>query len=81
MNANARRLLGEVLELPSADRAELFERLGARLEAEQGDEPSGVSEAWRAEIARRIARIDAGDTQLVAIEDLERELWDRMEGR
>jgi putative addiction module component (TIGR02574 family) len=74
MNANARRLLDEAMGLPSAHRAELFELLGARLEAEHG-EAGALSEPWRAEMARRIARIDAGETELLDVEDVERELW------
>lgn len=74
MDANARRLLDEAMSLPSADRAELFEQLGARLEAEHG-EAGAVSDAWRAEVAGRIALIDAGETELLDVEEVERELW------
>jgi putative addiction module component (TIGR02574 family) len=75
MNAKARRLLDEAMKLPSADRAELFEQLGARLETEHGGEAGALSDAWRAEVARRIARVDAGQVELLDVEELERELW------
>jgi hypothetical protein len=39
------------------------------------DEAGALSDTWRAEIVRRIASIDAGQTELVDVEDLERELW------
>jgi len=74
MNANARRLLDEAMSLPSAERAELFEHLGARLEAEQA-EAGPLSDAWRAEVARRVARLDAGQAHLLDAEEVERELW------
>lgn len=74
MNANARRLLDEAMRLPSAERAELFEHLGARLEAEHA-EAGALSAAWRAEVAQRITRVDSGQTQLLDVEELERELW------
>lgn len=74
MSSNARRLLDEAMRLPLAERAELFEHLGARLEAEQA-ETGTLSDAWRAEVARRVARIDAGQAHLLDAEDLERELW------
>lgn len=74
MTAAARRLLEEARQLSSAERVELFERLGAELEAEAGDEPA-PSDAWRREIQRRIARIDAEEVELVDADELERELW------
>jgi putative addiction module component (TIGR02574 family) len=76
MNAKARRVLEEAMGLPIADRAELFEQLGARLEADESQTSGGpLSEAWRSEITRRIARIDGGQTELLDVENLERELW------
>jgi hypothetical protein len=36
---------------------------------------SSLSDAWRAEVVRRVARIDAGETELLDVEDVERELW------
>lgn len=71
MSSNARRLLDEAMRLPSAERVELYEHLGARLEAETGTS----SEAWRVEVARRVARLDAGQAHLLDAEELERELW------
>lgn len=74
MTANAQRVLAEARKLSTADRADLFERLGAELEAEAAD--GGIpSQAWRNEIHERIARIDAGETELIDADELERELW------
>lgn len=72
VGANAERLLEELLKLPSSERVEVFERLGAHLEAEHG-EPLSV--AWRDEISRRISRLDAGHSELVSAEEVERDLW------
>ena len=72
MSADAERLLGELLRLPTSDRVEVFERLGAHLDAEQR---APLSESWRAEIARRIARLDEGQTEPLDVDELERELW------
>jgi hypothetical protein len=38
-------------------------------------EVEASSDACRSEIARRIARIDAGQTELLDVEQVERELW------
>jgi hypothetical protein len=38
-------------------------------------EAGGLSDVWRAEVARRICRVDAGETELLDVEDVERELW------
>lgn len=76
MTANAQRVLAEARKLSTADRADLFERLGAELEAEAEAADGGLlSQAWRDEIHERIARIDAGETELVDADELERELW------
>lgn len=72
VSANVDRLLRELLELDSAERVEIFDRLGAHLEAEYG---KPVPDAWRDEISRRISRFDTGDTKPIAVEDLERDLW------
>jgi hypothetical protein len=70
MTANAQRVLAEARKLSAAD---LFERLGAELEAEAA-EGGLLSQAWRDEIHERIARIDAGETELIDADELEREL-------
>ncbi len=74
MTVDTQRVLAEARKLSPADRAELFERLGAELEAEAADDGL-LSQAWRDEIHQRIARIDAGETQLIDADELESALW------
>lgn len=56
MSAVAEQLKSQLGLLPVADRAELAEYLLTSLEPEE----EGVAEAWRAEIARRVADIRSG---------------------
>lgn len=56
------------LELPEVERAELVSRLQDSLVG------SGVDQAWRAEVRRRLARIDAGDVEWIDGEEVLAEL-------
>jgi putative addiction module component (TIGR02574 family) len=57
MNTRAKELLEDALGLPDVDRAELAAELIASLDP--GIEQD-AAEAWDAEIARRVAELDAG---------------------
>lgn len=69
MTSQALQLLQSALNLGEPDRAFLAERLLESLEAED-DFP--LSEAWRAEIARRIEQLDKGEAKLIPAEEVMR---------
>ncbi len=75
MSAKADAVLTLALDLPEEDRAEiaaaLFESIGPPTEA-------GVEEAWRQEVARRVAAIDAGQATIVPWEGVRRRLVMRL---
>jgi putative addiction module component (TIGR02574 family) len=54
-----------VLSLPAGDRARLARRL-----IESLDQDADVEAAWDEEIARRVARIEAGEAELVPAEEV-----------
>lgn len=56
----------ELLKLPVEDRAQAAKVL---LDSLDGERDVGAEEAWAAEIERRIARIQAGQANLIASED------------
>lgn len=57
MNAIARKLLAEAMDLPDAERAELAAGLIESLDHELDSE---VATAWGTEVQRRVAELDAG---------------------
>jgi putative addiction module component (TIGR02574 family) len=71
------RLEAEVLELPASERARLAQRLLESLDDEEPDDPAEVAQAWEAEIARRLAELDAGATVLIPAEQVLAELHAR----
>lgn len=68
MTNAARNLLHEAMKLDAAERAELAAELLASLD---GEPEEGVEAAWAAEIERRLARIDAGEEQLIPWEEVQ----------
>ena len=73
MDVATERLIGQALALPPADRADLAALLFGSLD----DEPDpDVEAAWSEEIARRIAAIDSGETQLIPWAEVQRRLSD-----
>ena len=58
VNARAKKLLDEAMELPEEDRAELAHELLATLDTEVEE---GAEEAWAEEIERRVKRVLAGE--------------------
>jgi len=52
-------ILQAIKALPIADQRRIFGELYEHLEPEE-DDPAAVAEAWRAEVERRSAEIDAG---------------------
>ncbi len=57
MNARAKKLVAEAMELSVEERAEIVHELLATLD---GEVEEGVEEAWAEEIERRIANAEAG---------------------
>lgn len=62
MNADAKKILEEAMQLEPASRAFIAEALLEGLDIEQDFE---VSQIWRAEIQRRCDEIDRGKAELV----------------
>lgn len=50
------------LQLSPRERGELIHRLIVSLEAPSAESPEAVTQAWDAEIARRVAAMQSGDT-------------------
>lgn len=65
MRTAAEELELAVLSLPAGDRARLARRL-----IESLDEDSAVEAAWENEIAKRVARIESGETTLIPAEEV-----------
>ena len=62
MNARGRKILGEALELPAADRARLAVELDASLEDAS---PEEIERAWTLELAKRLRDVREGRVELV----------------
>jgi len=74
MTKAAEEILDDALALPLDQRAELAAELLASLD---GEPDQGVEEAWRAEIARRVERIQRGEATGRPWEDIRTELEQR----
>ncbi len=78
MSTKAEAVITLALDLPDSDRAEI-----AAILLESLDPPAeeGVEEAWRQEVARRVAAIDAGEVELIPWEQVREELYTRLDER
>jgi putative addiction module component (TIGR02574 family) len=74
MTKNAQEVLQVALALDEAERAEIVAALLSSLEPAD----VGVEEAWREEIRRRVAEIDAGEVELVPWETVRKDLFARL---
>jgi putative addiction module component, TIGR02574 family len=63
-------ILQAALTLPSSKRGELAEILWESMDADPATSDPVLSAAWRAEIARRFAEIDAGTAKYVTWEQM-----------
>ena len=70
MGRDTELLLRKALALPQAERSEIAGRL---LESLEPPPEAGVEEAWREEVAARVAALDAGEVETVA--------WDEVRDR
>jgi len=75
MRPNSDDLLAELLQLPIHERARLAESLIASL-----DEDPAVEAAWRTEVERRVAELDAGTVQTIRAEEVFRRARARLQG-
>ncbi len=73
MTESTREWLTRLLALSSAERAELA---AALIESLDGD--ANYAEAWKAEIARRVAELESGDVEAVPAETVLAELRARL---
>lgn len=69
------KLRSEVLTLSEAERAELAHELIKSLDAPRDED---ASEAWDAEIRRRLSHIDAGTAKLLSREEFRKRMRDRI---
>ena len=69
MRTNPDLLLAELLQLPIHERVRLAESLIASL-----DQDSPVERAWRAEVGRRVAALNAGEARTRPVSDVLRDL-------
>jgi putative addiction module component (TIGR02574 family) len=74
MARSARELFEEAIRLDPEERATLMRLLVDTLDAESDE---GVEDAWRVEIERRMAELDAGAVQTVPWEELRARLYRR----
>lgn len=74
MKSTTQQFYDRALSLDERDRATLAALLIESLEEEP---ESGVEEAWREEIERRMAELDAGNVETVPWEEVRARLWQR----
>jgi putative addiction module component (TIGR02574 family) len=74
MAKSARELFEEAMRLDAKERATLMRLLIDTLDA---DSEEGSGDAWRAEIERRVAELDAGAVETVPWEELRARLYQR----
>jgi putative addiction module component (TIGR02574 family) len=74
MARSARELFEEAMKLDPQERATLVRLLIEALDAEIEE---GADEAWRAEIERRMAELDAGSVEAIPWEEVRARLYRR----
>jgi putative addiction module component (TIGR02574 family) len=78
MGRDAKILLKGVLALPRTERSEIAGRL---LESLEPPPETGVEQAWREEVAARVAALDAGEVETVAWEEVRDRLFMKLSER
>jgi len=68
----------EAAELSERDRADLA---GLLIESLDGEPDRDVEAAWAAEIAKRVAELDAGTAKTIPWEEVRQRLLDRLNAR
>jgi putative addiction module component (TIGR02574 family) len=74
MARSARKLFEEAMRLDPEERATLVRLLIDALDAKSDE---GAEDAWRSEVERRIAELDAGTVETVPWEELRARLYQR----
>lgn len=74
MSTNADEILRGALTLSDADRAELAARLLQSLDEPADASPAEIEQAWAAEIERRCAALDAGETTTTDWDEVQRKI-------
>lgn len=78
MSKDFRAIFRDASELSEQDRATLA---GLLIESLETEADPGVDQAWSAEIARRLAELDAGLAKTVPWEEVRQRLLDRLNAR
>jgi putative addiction module component (TIGR02574 family) len=78
MSTKAQAVLTLALDLPERDRAEIA---AALLDSLEPPAEADVEQAWRQEVARRVAAIDAGEVEMIPWEQVREELFTRLNER
>ena len=74
----AETVLREALTLPETDRADIA---GALLESLEPEEQADVEEAWKREVANRVAALEAGEVETIPWEVVRSRLLARLSER
>lgn len=77
MTERGEAILKKALELTDQERAELA---GALLESLEPPADSSIEAAWRAEVARRVAELEAGAVETVPWVEVRDRLYARLSG-
>ena len=78
MDERSQAFLTLALDLPESARADIAAKL---LESLEPGFDAGVEAAWKKEVAKRMAEIDAGEVETVPWEQVRNELFDRLSHR
>lgn len=74
MTERTRKLLEEVLALPTEKQAEILDQHSALSRAHHGLGSADIAAEWDAEIARRLDEVDSGKVKTITLE----EFWKRL---
>jgi len=75
MTSRAEAVLTLALDLPDGERADIAAALLESLDPPPGTD---VEEAWRREVSRRVAAIDAGEVEMVPWERVREDLFSKL---
>lgn len=70
VTSTAKKILEQALALPEEEREALVDALAESLDRAQDD----LSDAWKAEIARRIEAVERGESKLIEGDEVEARL-------